>query len=70
MKRLLLFLSLFLIPCASFAEKVSYEKALIVASNFCSVMPATKASSSLRLIAGGDEYFVFQRTGGGFVIVS
>lgn len=70
MKRLLFFLLLFLIPLSSFAEKVSLEKALRVASHFSFGSPATKAGSSLQLVAGGDEYYVFQRSGGGFVIVS
>ena len=57
-------------PLSSFAERVSQEKALRVASHFCSGSLATKSGVSLQLVAGGDAYYVFQRSGGGFVIVS
>ncbi len=70
MKRILIILLLLSFPLTSSAEKVSLEKARRVASNFCSAMPATKAASTLQLVAGGDELYVFQRGGGGFVIVS
>lgn len=70
MKRLLIILLLCLLPALSFAEKVSLEKARKAASNFCLSTSATKAAPSLQLVAGGDEYFVFQRSGGGFVIIS
>ena len=70
MKRLLIILVLCFLPFTSFAENVSREKATRMASNFFSIEPATKAASSLQLVAGGDEFFVFQRSGGGFVIIA
>lgn len=70
MRRLLIILLFFLVPSASFADNVSLEKARSAASNFCKTKLATKSSSSLQLVAGGDEYYVFQRSGGGFVIIS
>lgn len=70
MKRLLLILLLLLLPGVSFAERVSLEKAMRIAANFCSGSIATKAAPSLQFVAGGDEYFVFQRSDGGFVIIS
>ena len=70
MKRLLILLLLLFMPLASFAERVPLEKARNAASHFFSLQPATKATSSLQLVAGGDEFYVFQRNGGGYVIVS
>jgi len=70
MKRIPIILLLLFLPLAAFAGKVPLEKARNVASNFFSLQLATKTTPALQLVAGGDEYYVFQRTGGGYVIVS
>lgn len=79
MKKTLILSIIALCACtAAFAGNVSPDKARTVASNMLG--PATKGSSLMLVRTGGPEYsvplrscpsyYVFSRTGGGFVIVS
>lgn len=83
MKKIVVMISLLLIGAALYANPVTPEKALQVASRVFASAPATKATdaSSLQIIWDGEfepatkaaqdpAYYVVSRPGGGFVIVS
>jgi len=74
MKKITLFILFLLVAVSAFADKLSERQAQEVAANFFTDGIATKAAPSLHLAMKGGPaadpaFYVFNRDGGGFVIV-